>query len=95
MNAADLAVLNLSHLTSRCRDTGMSDIRFINKNGTGVDIATVRKRFFEAAADAEINPLYASRMWHDALNRDADARELIEQLCHIEIVDGDTGFGFL
>ena len=74
MNAADLAVLNLRHLRSRCRDTGMSDIRFINKNGTGVDIATVRKRFFEAAADAEINPLYANRMWHDALHGDADAR---------------------
>jgi hypothetical protein len=31
-------------------------------------------------------------MWHDG---DAEARELIEQLCGIEIVDGDTGFGFL
>jgi hypothetical protein len=73
----------------------MAHIRFINKNGTRVDIAVVRKRFFEAVADAEMNPLYASRMWHDALHGDADARKLIEQLCHIEIVDSDTGFGFL
>jgi len=26
---------------------------------------------------------------------DADARKLIERLCDIEIVDRDTGFGFL
>jgi hypothetical protein len=73
----------------------MADIRFINKNGTSVAIAVVRKRFFEAVADAEMNPLYASRMWQDALHGDADARQLVEQLCQIEIVDSDTGFGFL
>ena len=73
----------------------MTDIRFIQKDGQRVDLATVRERFFEAAADAEINPLYASRMWHSALHGDADARKLIEQLCHIEIIDADTGFGFL
>ena len=53
------------------------------------------KHFFEAAADAEINPLYASRMWHDALLGDVLARKLVERLCDIEIVDSDTGFGFL
>jgi hypothetical protein len=73
----------------------MTDIRFIRKDGQSVAIEIVRKRFFEAAADAEINPLYASRRWHDALHGDADARKLIERLCRIEIVDGDTGFGFL
>jgi hypothetical protein len=73
----------------------MTDIRFIRKDGQSVDLAIIRKRFFEAVADAEINPLYASRIWHDALHGGADARELIEQLCDIEIVDGDTGFGFL
>jgi hypothetical protein len=57
--------------------------------------AIVRKRLFESAADAKINPLYASRMWHDAMHGDAEARELIEQLCGVEIVDGDTPFGFL
>jgi hypothetical protein len=55
----------------------------------------VRKHFFEAAADAEINPLYASRMWHDALHAEPRTRQLIERLCHIDIVDSDTGFGFL
>ena len=73
----------------------LNDIRFIRKGGQSVDISVVRKRFFEAVADGEMNPLYASRMWHDALHGDADARKLIEQLCHIEIVDSDTGFGFL
>ena len=72
----------------------MTEIRFIQKDGQRVDLATVRERFFEAAADAEINLLYANRMWHDALHGDADARKLIEQLCHIEIIDADTGFGF-
>jgi hypothetical protein len=73
----------------------MTDIRFIRKDGQSVAIAIVRQRFFEAAADAEINPLYASRMLYDALHGDAYARELVERLCDIEIVDSDTGFGFL
>jgi hypothetical protein len=54
----------------------------------------VRKRFFEAIADREINLLYASRIWHDALQGRADARKLVERLCEIEIVAADAGFGF-
>jgi hypothetical protein len=73
----------------------MTDIRFIRRDGQSVALAIVRKRFFEALANTEINPLYASRMWNDAMHGDPDARELIEQLGGIEIVDGDTGFGFL
>jgi hypothetical protein len=73
----------------------MTDIRFIRKDGESVAVAIVRKRFFAAIADREINLLYASRMWHDALLGDVLARKLVERLCDIEIVDSDTGFGFL
>ena len=41
MNAADLAVLNLSHLRSRCRDTGMSDTHRFR-------ISVMRARFWSA-----------------------------------------------
>ena len=73
----------------------MNDIRFIRKDGESVAVAIVRKRFFEAVADREINLLYANRIWHDVLLGDARARKLVERLCDIEIVDSDTGFGFL
>ena len=72
----------------------MTGTRFITKNGTSVDRATVQKRFFESTADAEINPPRAIKIWRDAMQGDADARELIEQICGIQIVDADTGFGF-
>ena len=71
----------------------MADIRFINKNRTSVDIATVRKRFHKAAVDAKLDPMYASAIWYDALEGDPVAREQIEQLCDIKIVDSDTGSG--
>ena len=45
----------------------MTDIRFIRKDGESVAVAIVRKRFFEAIADREINLLYANRIWHDVL----------------------------
>jgi hypothetical protein len=73
----------------------MSDIRFINKNGASVDIATVRKRFFECALDAGVGPERTCTIWNDAVFGEAYAREVIEELCGIEIVDRDTGFGFL
>jgi len=44
----------------------MTDIRFIRKDGESVAVAIVRKRFFAAIADREINLLYANRIWHDA-----------------------------
>ena len=72
----------------------MTDIRFIRSDGQSIAIAIVPKRFFELAADAEFSPFIANKIWHDALVGDADARELIEELCGIEIVDADTGFGF-
>ena len=73
----------------------MTDIRFIRNDGQRIAVAIVRKRFFELAADAEFSPFIANKIWHDALVGDADARELIEDLCGIDIVDADTGFGFV
>ena len=37
---------------------------------------------------------YASAVWHDAMRGDPLARELIEDLCEIEIVSNNAGFGF-
>jgi len=73
----------------------MTDIRFINKNGTSVDIATIRKRFFDSAIVANINPQRARHIWNTAMLGDSYARDVIEELCGIEIVDSDAGFGFL
>jgi hypothetical protein len=64
----------------------MTDIRFIRKDGEGVAVAIVRKRFFEAIANREINLLYANRIWHDVLLGDVLARKLVERLCDMEIV---------
>jgi hypothetical protein len=73
----------------------MADIRFIRKDGQSVDTAIVRKCFFESALDAGVGPERASRIWNHAMFGDAYARQVIEELCDIEIVDSDTGFGFL
>jgi hypothetical protein len=73
----------------------MSDIRFIRKDGQSVDIATVRERFFESAVDAEVNPKRASYLWDAAMFGDTHARKLIEELCEIQLVRSDAGFGFL
>lgn len=73
----------------------MSDIRFIDKDGTSLDIATVRKRFFESAADAEVDPRRASYLWDAAMFGDRYARNMIEELCKIQFVRSDAGFGFL
>ena len=73
----------------------MTDTRFINKNGTSVDIATVRKRFFGSASAANVNPYRANHIWDAAVSGDPYAREVVEELCGIEIVEADTGFGFL
>jgi hypothetical protein len=33
-------------------------------------------------------------VWHDAMRGDGLARDLIEDLCEIEIVSDNAGFGF-
>ena len=73
----------------------MTDIRFIQKDGQSVDIVSVRKRFFESAADSEMDPKRASYLWDAAMFGDTHARKLIEELCEIQLVRSDAGFGFL
>jgi len=51
----------------------MADIRFINKNSTSVDIATVRKRFFELAAGAEVDLEFAMHVWDEAMQGQSQA----------------------
>ena len=72
----------------------MRGVRFIRKDGQSVDTAIVRKRFFESVLDAGAGPIRATRIWNDMLFGDTYARQLIEKLCEIEIVDADAGFGF-
>ena len=67
----------------------MSNIRFVRKDGQSVDMAIIRKRFFESAPDR------ASRIWNHAMFGDPFALRVIEELCEIEIVAADAGFGFL
>ena len=73
----------------------MSDFRFIQEDGRSIDFATVRKRFFDSAADAEVDPKRASYLWDAAMFGDTHARKLIEELCNIQFVRSDAGFGFL
>jgi hypothetical protein len=73
----------------------MADIRFINKNGTSVDIAVVRKRFFDSAIRSGVHPDRASAIWEGAMRGEPRALDVIEDVCDIEIVSSTAGFGFL
>ena len=73
----------------------MTGIRFIRKDGQCVDMEIVRKHFFESALDSGSSPERASRIWNHATFGDPFARGVIEELCEIEIVAADAGFGFL
>jgi hypothetical protein len=53
-----------------------------------------RRRFFESIT-AKVNPQRATHIWNAGMLGDPYARDMIEELCGIEIVDSDTGFGFL
>jgi len=72
----------------------MSEIRFIAKGGQSVDGAIVCQRFFEVAITSGLKPDHASAVWHDAMHGDALARELVEDMCEIEILSSNAGFGF-
>jgi hypothetical protein len=64
----------------------MTDIRFAKKGGQRVDGSIICQRFFAAATASGIKPDHASAVWHDAMHGDPPARELIEEMCDIEIV---------
>ena len=72
----------------------MGDVRFIQKDGQSVDLATVRRRFFDAAITANVHPDRVSRIWSNAIFGDPQARRLVEKQCDIEIVPANAGFGF-
>ena len=65
----------------------MTDIRFAKKGGQSVDGSIICQRFFAAATASGIKPDHASAVWHDAMHGDPPARELIEEMCDIEIVN--------
>lgn len=73
----------------------MADVRFIRKDGQRVDTAIVRKQFFESAIAANASPERICRIWNAAIFGDPSARDVIEDVCDIGIVDSDVGFGFL
>jgi hypothetical protein len=70
-------------------------VRYIQKDGQSIDLAIVQRRFFETALGAGVGPDKACGIWNDAIFGDRYARQLIEKMCEIEIVDADAGFGFL
>ena len=72
----------------------MGDVRFIQKDGQSVDLATVRRRFFEAAIASNVHPDRVCRIWNNAIFGDPQARRLVEKQCEIEIVPANAGFGF-
>lgn len=51
-----------------------------------MDGSIICQRFFAAATASGIKPDHASAVWHDAMHGDPPARELIEEMCDIEIV---------
>ena len=59
-----------------------------------MDGAIVCQRFFEVAITSGLKADHASAVWHDAMHGDALARELVEDMCEIEILSSNAGFGF-
>ena len=72
----------------------LDQVRYIQRDGQSVDIAIVRRRFFETALGAGVGPDKACGIWNDAVFGDRYARQIIEKLCDIEIVAAEAGFGF-
>jgi hypothetical protein len=70
-------------------------VRYIQKDGQSLDVAIVRRRFFEAVLCNGVGPDKACAIWNDAVFGDRYARQIIEKLCDIEIVANEAGFGFL
>lgn len=73
----------------------MSDFRFIQKDGQSIDRDIIRQRFFESAARPGVNPDRASAVWQAAMRGEPHALDIIEDVCGIEVVSSNTGFGFL
>jgi len=73
----------------------MTDIRFIQQDGQSVDADIIRQRFFDSAVRSGVYPDRASAIWQAAMRGERRALNIIEDVCDIEIVSADVGFGFL
>lgn len=70
-------------------------IRFIRQDGQSVDPDIIHDRFFESAARSGVSPVRANAVWEAAMRGDTRAWDVIEEVCNVEIVDSNAGFGFL
>jgi hypothetical protein len=73
----------------------MTDIRFIRKDGQSVAHDDIRQRFLESAARSGVTEARATAVWRAAMRGERRALEVIEDVCDIEIVSSNAGFGFL
>jgi hypothetical protein len=73
----------------------MGEVRFIRKDGQSLEATIVRKRFVESLLEYGAGPVRATSIWNDMVFGDRYARQLVEKVCEIEIVEEDAGFGFL
>jgi hypothetical protein len=73
----------------------MTGIRFIQKDGQSVDPDTIRQHFFECAVRSGVHLDRATVIWQAAIRGDTRAWDIVEQVCNVEIVGSDAGFGFL
>jgi hypothetical protein len=73
----------------------MANIRFIQKDGRSADPDTIRERFFQSAVRSGVHPDRACAIWQAAMRGDTRAWDVIEDVCGIEVVGSNTGFGFL
>jgi hypothetical protein len=72
----------------------MANIRFIRKDGQSLDPDNIRERFFQSAVRSGVHPDRANAIWQAALRGDTRAWDVIQDVCNVEIVGSETGFGF-
>jgi len=89
------ASIETSRPSQRLAPACNAQVSIHRKDGQIVDTSIVRKRFLESALQSGAGPVRATRIWNDMLFGDSYARQLIEKVCEIEIVEADAGFGFL
>ena len=72
----------------------MRDIRLIRKDGQSADPDDIRQRFLESAARSGVNEARATALWQAAMRGERCALEVIQDVCDIEIISSNAGFGF-
>ena len=73
----------------------MRDIRFVRTDGQSVDPDDIRQRFLESAARSGVTEARANAVWEAAMRGESRALDVLEDVCGIEVVSSNTGFGFL